>query len=45
MRDPKSVLHNLEIIKASERNVILFGSAGVGKTTLAKIIANELHVK
>ena len=34
LRDPKSVKDNLELIKASERNVILFGSVGVGKTTL-----------
>lgn len=34
LRDPKSVLENLETIKASDRNVILFGSIGVGKTTL-----------
>ena len=32
--DAKSVLHNLEDIKASNRNVVLFGSVGVGKTTL-----------
>jgi len=34
LRDPKSVLENLELIKDSDRNVILFGSIGVGKTTL-----------
>ena len=34
MRSTKSVLDNLETIKACERNVILFGSVGVGKTTL-----------
>ena len=34
LRDPKSVLDNLELIKGSDRNVILFGSIGVGKTTL-----------
>ena len=34
LRDPKSVLENLELIKSSDRNVILFGSIGVGKTTL-----------
>ena len=45
MRDPKSVLDNLETIKASERNVILFGSVGVGKTTLLnKIKINILFI-
>ena len=34
MRDSKSVLGNVETIKASARNVVLFGSVGVGKTTL-----------
>ena len=34
LRDPKSVLDNLELIKGNDRNVILFGSIGVGKTTL-----------
>ena len=41
MRDPKSVLDNLETIKASERNVILFGSVGVGKTTLLNKLSGK----
>ena len=41
LRDPKSVLQNLEWIKASERNVILFGSVGVGKTTLLNKLSGK----
>ena len=41
MRDPKSVLDNLETIKASERNVILFGSVEVGKTTLLNKLSGK----
>ena len=34
MRDRGPLLENIKMIKASDRNVILFGSVGVGKTTL-----------
>ncbi len=41
MRRTRSVIDNLELIKLSERNVILFGSVGVGKTTLLNKISGK----
>ena len=41
MKNPNSVLDNLEIIKASKRNVILIGSVGSGRTTLLNKICGK----
>ena len=41
MKNPNSVLDNLEIIKASKRNVILIGSVGSGRTTLCNKICGK----
>ena len=41
MKNPNSVLDNLEIIKASKRNVILIGSVGSGRNTLFNKICGK----
>ena len=41
MKNLNSVLDNLEIIKASKRNVILIGSVGSGRTTLLNKICGK----